>query len=771
VVGAQVLTRLAAPGGPPVLVLGGFRTEDSNSATIKALEDLFRREAGHPADVMSLEPLSAVESTELAQMMARDAGIKDPALVLWALAESEGQPFFLQQLLYAAAQNPEIAKPNLGQGLQDVVFTRINQLPAEARSLLEVVCLAGSIVPLEVATHASAAQHASKLYQQLRAGHFIRTTRRDERELVDTYHDKFREVVTARMALERSQQVHASLLHAWLKEPSRDAGRGFALANHAKLAGPHISSEVSFAVQRDAALEAIATFDSVRARELLLGAQAIAAQNGQPLSPQLERMLGDASLAADDVEGAKAAFEGVLARSQDASLRASAHAGMSRLYMSSLNTRAAFAETGRALEALGLPAVKPTLGSLLGAAFSVGWVLLRKKLFGAGRQRANDEQAAQLYSMAGFAGYFLFDRKLLLGGSLRGFLPISRLPGSRSTVELLAFTSVVTSVAGLRGVTRKLLASAQRVASEINDPAAQAFAAGFESLAVDMGGAVLEGERLGLAAVENASRLDVSSYLTLIGGVTWNVLMRGQVRRALRTVNHGLSRMESTGQSFIARGHTFRSYFGTVYALLGQPVEGQRRLDEYADFLKQHAPDDVFRHILLLGHQAFVLLLTGAPHEALEACFAQHLQYGIKPGVHVQTLRHIFLAKAMRRGDQLVADPGNAAVLAEAQAMVKTLRSFGKYPTIVLHRQLLEAKIAWAKGENPTAALKALREGAERLEAPWLVFEALIAEAVWLKKAGQASEAARVQLAASAIASEHGLLGLLERGQRLLRGG
>ena len=545
------------------------------------------------------------------------------------------------------------------------------------------------------------------------------------------------------------------------------AGRGFALANHARQAGSYISNDVSFAVQRDAALEAVAIFDSSRARELLLGAQAVAAKTGGRLTPELERVLGDACLAVDDVEGAKGAFTRVLEHSQDSMVRAGAYTGLSRLSMGSLNTHAAFAEAGRALQTLGLTPITPSLFALLGAAIGVVWLVIRNALFGPGRQRPTDEFASQLYAMGGFAGYFLFDRKLLLAASLRGFAPSSRLPPNRATAESYAFSSVISAVVGAKGVTASFLKAARRIATQSNDPAAHAMVSGFEALATDMGGSPLEGERLGIAAIENGARMDVSSYLTVIGGVTWNVCMRGQARKALNLINHGTSRMESTGQSLIARGHTFRSYSGTTYALLGQPEKARKELDDYSEFLKQHAPDDVFRHILLIGHEAFFLHLSGASDEVLEACFDQHQKYGAPVSQYVMTLRHILLAKAMRRGDQVVADPRNGARLADAQELVKTLKSFGKYVTLVLHRELLEAKINWALGQNPVPALKSLRERAERVEAPWLVIEAMIAEAGWLRANSKVDEADAVQKSLESIATQNGLLGLLERSRRL----
>lgn len=377
------------------------------------------------------------------------------------------------------------------------------------------------------------------------------------------------------------------------------------------------------------------------------------------------------------------------------------------------------------------------------ALLTVLWTVVRNRVFGPGRQRARDEFAALLYSLSGFSGYFLFDRKLLLGGSLRGYAAMTRLSPNGAMAEWYGFSSVIASVVGLGRLSRLMIKTGREVAAQVNDPAAQAFVAGFEALAVDMGGKPLDGERVGIAAVENGARMEISSYLTVVAGVTWNVLMRGQARKALNLNNHGVARMEATGQSLIARGHTFRSYLGTIHALLGQPQEGLASLDTYGEFLRQHAPDDVFRLILLLGHRTFFLHVTGASDAELAACFTQHDAYGIAPGLHVQTLRHFYLAKAMRRGDQLVASARDSRLLQEATALVQTLRSFGAYQTTVLHRQLLEA--------------------------PWLVIEAMMAEAMWLRGTGKHDEAELLQRGLEALATEHGLLGLITRSRRFIQ--
>ncbi len=766
VAGAQVLARLAAPSSEPILVVGGFRAEDSASPMLQALGQLFERETGHAPDVMTLEQLSAAESAELAQAMAAEAGVKDPHVVQWALRESEGQAFFLHELLYAAANNADLVR-SAGKGLKDVVATRVGQLPADVRRLLEVVCLAGAVLPQEVATSAAGLQYATRLYHQLRASHLIRTTQRDRRDFVDTYHDKFREVVNAGLEGERAQDIHANLVQAYLKAPP-EPGRAFTLATHARLAGPKVSPDVVFSVHKDAALEAMAAFDAVRAREFLLTAQDVLRAQGRDLDPELELSLGSMHMATNHIDEAKAAFESVLRRSQDSFVRGGAHSGLARLFMGSLDTRAASAEAGRALRAIGYSPVKSSLFDLVLATVVFAFTLARTRFLGRGRLRPRDELGADLYMMSGYAGYFLFDRKLLLGGLVRGFTAISRLSPGRAKAEAYGFTSVVTSVLGLKGLTQKLIASAHAASAAAHDPAAAAFVAGFSALAVEMGGEILKGEKLGIEAVANGSRQDVSSFLTVVSGVTWSLVMRGQTVRALSVADHGLGRIRSTGDSLIARGHTFRTYFGTIYALQGDFAKAKQALDEYEQFLKQHAADDVFRAALLLGHRALYAHLSAAPDGELEAMFKTHDAYGLSPSSHVQTLRHYYLAKSLRRGDQVLLAPNDAAVRAAAVATVKELKTFKRYLTTTLYRRLLEAKLAVAKKTDVGAELTAIIADARSIEAPWLEFEAILLQAFVDRQAGATEALEAKRRALKALAEEHALAGLLVRARPLL---
>lgn len=765
VVGAQVLARMAAPSGPPVFVIGSFRAEDANSPVMTSLSRLFTQEIFKPIDVLTVGPLSAPESAELAAAMAAETGIRDPELIRWALSEAEGQPIFLHELLYAAAHDPEIAKRSVGHGLQDIVAARVDHLPDEMRHLFEVVCIAGSVVPQEVATHAARVQHAARSYHQLRALHFIRTTRRDREDFVDTFHDKFREIITSKIEPNHSRQIHAQLVYAWLRTPNERAGRSFALANHARAAGNLITDEISFAVHRDAALSAFAAFDSARARELLQTAKTIAVRMGHTFEPQLECMLGNACFGVDDVDGAKAAFDSALANSRDPVVRANAHVGRSRIFMSSINSRGGFTEASLALEVLGLPAVANSRTSLARTAFAWLAMYLRHRLFGLEAQRPTDEIAARLYSMSGYAASFLFSPKLMVGSALRGLIHVSRLPPTRAVAEASVYASVIFSVAGLRKLSQRLTDTARAVASASNDPGAVSLVDGFAALAVDFGGDPINGQRLGTQAVAPGSRLDGSAFLTVIGSIAWSMLMRGQAQPAAELLHRGFARM---GQRVMTQGHLWDAISALASAFLGQPEVGGPKLVQYLEFLRRNAPDDRYLHITVIGYQALFLHLTGAPDEDVERCVRTHEGYGFAPAVHMRSVRHIYLAKAARQGDQVVANPPKANVVAEAKRTITELRTFDKDPTVKLHRELLETKVRWAEGAEPLTALRGIRARAEALEAPWLAFEAVLAEALWFQRQGQHDKVKALQPQLEALTAANGLIGLLTRARKVL---
>src|SRR5262249_30791864 len=125
---------------------------------------------------LSVEPLPLAEARQLARALL---GPMDPAAEARAEAVahgSGGNPFFLHELAQSARTRVDNG-PTTTLALDEVLWTRVQRLPEEARHLLEVVALAGA--PLRQAeawpaTGRVAGQRAA--LSVLRSGRLIRSS-------------------------------------------------------------------------------------------------------------------------------------------------------------------------------------------------------------------------------------------------------------------------------------------------------------------------------------------------------------------------------------------------------------------------------------------------------------------------------------------------------------------------------------------------------------------------------------------------------------------
>lgn len=196
---------LRPPDNPVFLLVGCYRSEDRlTSPLLQILLKPAERTAEPPRfRELAVEALSAEETQELAQTLLGRTDLTALTQARTVAEESRGSPFFVYHLVQHLQTETEPGQFSSGAGeisLDEVLWDRIQRLPDEARRLLEVVAIAGRPLGREAAYRAAALGLAERgTLNLLRAGRLVRTTGASSQEDVETYHDRIREAVVARL--------------------------------------------------------------------------------------------------------------------------------------------------------------------------------------------------------------------------------------------------------------------------------------------------------------------------------------------------------------------------------------------------------------------------------------------------------------------------------------------------------------------------------------------------------------------------------------------
>jgi hypothetical protein len=755
-----VLAALTEPGSPPVLVIVSFREEEAGNAAVRAYERAVQHQAPGPAQ-LKVERLSDEDCATLAQRVAAEAQVTDASVIAWARAESGGEPYFLHELLFFAGGQGSEGRGVKGLTLQHVLQKRSERLSAEGLSLLRTVALSVSGVPVSIAEAASTVGHARRVLAELKAAHLVRTSDAGQRELVDTFHDKVREVISAACPASTTEALHFALYQAWKKSAGRESDRVFATAHHGPRAGAALDAAELRSVLLKAAGLAEETFNLEAIRDTLKHVRALATP-AEPFGPALALRLGRACLPLGDVEEAAKSFEGVLGATRDAALRAEARYGLARLKLSQLDTPGSLEELNQALGELGAPVLRASPVALLGSLF--GWMgaWLKNRLFGSkSGDRGTDGLLVNLYQAGAYCAYFMLDTRLYVQGILRAYPAVRRLGRGREVAYWYGTAAIIAGVLGRQGLRQTLDDAAVTVGKASSDPVVPALAETTCCIATDLGDEPAKaGARAEATLAEYGRWLDNSDYFTLIAGYMWNVVMRGHPRKAREVLLRAVQRADAAGaDSLLAQGHTFRCYGGTVYALLGEADEGRRWLDAYQEFVKLNSPKDIWRNVQLLSHRTLFSQLTGAGDEVMEGLFAQHAALGHKPKDYAHQLRQFFVAKCYRRLEQAVRGGG----LERLDEAVRELESIARHPTLRGHVCVCAGGAAWLRKQSPDALWSEALALAETYDQPWIRAEVELLKLQRAKRSGDAAAADAAAKAARAVIDAHGLLGLLPR--------
>jgi hypothetical protein len=222
------------PDAPPVLWIIASREPLPDSRPLPLPTVSLTLEALPPTAARALaEQALGAQGRERAERLAQESG---------------GNPFLLQQLAAHAG--------GADAGLDGVVRARLSTLDAAARSVLEVVALAGR--PIDERVAAKAAQLPASEWScvlALKAAHLLKASPGEGADRLEAWHDRIRENVVNALPAETQAKLHARLAEALQQ---LQPGALDALAFHLQASGQTKAAAEAMAAAAARAAEALA---------------------------------------------------------------------------------------------------------------------------------------------------------------------------------------------------------------------------------------------------------------------------------------------------------------------------------------------------------------------------------------------------------------------------------------------------------------------------------------------------------------------------------
>jgi eukaryotic-like serine/threonine-protein kinase len=286
---------LRAADAPPMLFVGSYRSgaDVGDGPLARLVRELYEDPRVDAREPIPVGPMSRSEAADLALRMLGDRTKRHIALADEVAREAEGSPFFVGELVRYAqrhTEDPEIPVTESGSSvsLDSVIRHRLAELPAEARSLLEVIAVAGGSVSQGIALGVAMGDRPDRdALSRLRAESLVRLQGSRDEDPVEIYHDRIRE--TALRSIERANlaEIHLALGRALESSGKPDA---VALSHHFRQAGEdHRATKHTI----DAAKQAEEALAFDRAAELYRAALELRALPAEEV-PELEARLAEA---------------------------------------------------------------------------------------------------------------------------------------------------------------------------------------------------------------------------------------------------------------------------------------------------------------------------------------------------------------------------------------------------------------------------------------------------------------------------------------------
>jgi eukaryotic-like serine/threonine-protein kinase len=259
----ELLTDLVRPPNQPsLLLIVSRRPEDVGGAAFA--ERVAAMSPPGTVAIIDLDRLSIAEARGLALVLLERTTVPlsvRPGLTDVIARESGGSPMFISELVQYVASDETRIQTVSAVALDDVLRARIDELPRDAKRLLQVVAIAGRRIPVAVAKRAADLADERTALKVLRNSRLVRTRTTGEGEEIETHHERIGEA--AKALLNPDERAD---LHSWMALSLEAAGHDDPepLAVHFEAAGQVERAAELYSEAADLACSALAFHRAIR---------------------------------------------------------------------------------------------------------------------------------------------------------------------------------------------------------------------------------------------------------------------------------------------------------------------------------------------------------------------------------------------------------------------------------------------------------------------------------------------------------------------------
>ncbi len=476
---AELLAHVLRPNGAPaMLLIAAYRREDAPASPfLRALLP-----AQQSAVSLAIDPLSQHDTVQFALSLLQDESTVARALAKSIAREASGNPFFVEELVrFVMRSQPTGGAISFGSEISfdAVLRARIAELPRDARSLLEIVAVAGRPLSQAVALRAAAVEtNEPEVVTALRNGNLVHTRGARDRDDIECFHDRIREAVVSRLS-----DDELTVRHARLAKTFESSGEGDAetLSIHFEGAGDMERAGRYSLAAADAAAAALA-FD--RAATLYRRALKLVRVSDAERS-ELHGKLGDAlAVSGRRAEAAKVYREA--ARTDNASDALEYGRRAAEAYLWSGHVDEGVRALEEVLHIVEVPMPRTSRRALTSFVWRRMWLRLRGLRF---KERDASELSKQELSRinalwTASVGFAMCDHSRGADFQVRHLLAALASGERREVARALALEAGYLSVAGRRAHERATAVSkeAHAIAEQVGDPLSLGWAVGARGL-------------------------------------------------------------------------------------------------------------------------------------------------------------------------------------------------------------------------------------------------------------------------------------------------